>query len=77
MHTNPLEMPAETGGKPSKKNPFPSARYFQVHFEYLQEMMIDLKKQLDTSNQKITLLQQQLSATIPSITEENEHNKQN
>lgn len=39
---------------------FPSARYFQVHFEYLHETINDLKQQVDQANQQIAELQQQL-----------------
>ena len=39
---------------------FPSARYFQVHFEYLHETINDLKQQVNQANQQIAELQQQL-----------------
>lgn len=39
---------------------FPSARYFQVHFEYLHETINDLKQQINQANQQIAELQQQL-----------------
>ena len=39
---------------------FPSARYFQVHFEYLHETIGDLKQQLHYANEQISGLQQQL-----------------
>ncbi|MBD9354297.1 hypothetical protein [Methylomonas albis] len=41
---------------------FPSARYFQVHFEYLHETINDLKQQISHANQQIAGLQQQLQA---------------
>jgi cell division protein FtsB len=41
---------------------FPSARYFQVHFEYLHEIIRDLKAQIDTANQQIMVMQAQLQA---------------
>lgn len=39
---------------------FPSARYFQVHFEYLYETINELKQQVYEANQQIAILQQQL-----------------
>jgi hypothetical protein len=41
---------------------FPSARYFQVHFEYLHETISELKQQVSQANQQIAELQQQLQA---------------
>jgi cell division protein FtsB len=41
---------------------FPSARYFQVHFEYLHEIIRDLKAQIDTANQQLMEMQAQLQA---------------
>ncbi|MCQ8115957.1 MULTISPECIES: hypothetical protein [Methylomonas] len=41
---------------------FPSARYFQVHFEYLHETISELKQQVTQANQQIAELQQQLQA---------------
>ncbi|AMK77150.1 hypothetical protein A1342_20665 [Methylomonas methanica] len=41
---------------------FPSARYFQVHFEYLHETINDLKQQVSHANQQIAELQEQLQA---------------
>lgn len=36
--------------------PFPSSRYFQVHFEYLYELIDDLKQQLEKTNRQIAAL---------------------
>lgn len=71
MRVNPLESPLDSYPKPSKKQgSFPSARYFQVHFEYLHELLRDMKQQLDVSNQKIDLLQQQLKQVMPVVSNE-------
>lgn len=40
----------------------PSARYFQVHFEYLHEMLGELKNKLDDANRQIAVLQRQVQA---------------
>ncbi|TPQ27327.1 hypothetical protein ACH518_06485 [Methylomonas sp. HW2-6] len=39
---------------------FPSARYFQVHFEYLHETIAELKQQIETANRQIAELQRRL-----------------
>lgn len=39
---------------------FPSARYFQIHFQYLQEIIADLHLQMENANQQIAELQRQL-----------------
>lgn len=39
---------------------FPSARYFQVHFQYLHEIISDLRNQIDLANRQITELQERL-----------------
>jgi hypothetical protein len=50
--------------------PFPSARYFQIHFQYLQEIIGDLRVQVEKANRQIAELQIQLhlqqSAYAPS-----------
>ena len=69
MYPNPLEMPVELNCKSSRQNAFPSARYFQIHFDYLHELMAEMKKQLEASNQKITLLQQQINEFMPTDSE--------
>jgi hypothetical protein len=40
--------------------PFPSARYFQIHFQYLQEIIGDLRVQVEKANRQIAELQIQL-----------------
>ncbi len=70
MNTKPLERPQDIDARSPKKNAFPSARYFQVHFEYLHELISDMKKQLEVSNQQIALLQQRLGEPIPKVVEE-------
>jgi hypothetical protein len=40
--------------------PFPSARYFQIHFQYLQEIIGDLRAQMENANRQIAELQIQL-----------------
>jgi len=42
------------------EQPFPSARYFQIHFQYLQEIIGDLRLQMEKANQQIAELQGQL-----------------
>lgn len=42
---------------------FPSARYFQVHFEYLHESIGELKRQIEIANRQIAELQQRLLDT--------------
>jgi hypothetical protein len=37
--------------------PFPSARYFQIHFQYLQEIIGDLRVQVEKANRQIAELQ--------------------
>jgi len=37
---------------------FPSSRYFQIHFEHLYELIDDLKRQLEKTNQQVAALQQ-------------------
>lgn len=41
---------------------FPSARYFQIHFEHLHEMIGDLRQQIGQANQQIAELQRQLQS---------------
>ncbi|MDT4330645.1 hypothetical protein ACQE3E_00340 [Methylomonas sp. MED-D] len=43
---------------------FPSARYFQIHFEYLHEMIGDLRQQIGQANQQIAELQRQLRSDV-------------
>jgi hypothetical protein len=40
--------------------PFPSARYFQIHFQYLQEIIGDLRVQVEKANRQIAELHVQL-----------------
>ncbi|MGZ4958529.1 MAG: hypothetical protein ACXV7J_04705 [Methylomonas sp.] len=39
---------------------FPSARYFQIHFDHLHETIDELRRQVDQANQQIAELQQHL-----------------
>lgn len=41
---------------------FPSPRYFQVHFEYLHEIIGGLQQQVAEANRRMLLLQQRLDA---------------
>ncbi|PPC91241.1 MAG: hypothetical protein CTY34_04735 [Methylobacter sp.] len=50
LNGNPLQTGAE----------FPNARYFQIHFQYLHEIIGDLKVQVDKANQQIAELQLQI-----------------
>ncbi|MFI3138112.1 MAG: hypothetical protein QX197_15150 [Methylococcaceae bacterium] len=70
MHTNPVEIPTDIKRKYAQQNAFPSARYFQIHFDYLHELLGDMKNQLEVSNQKISVLQQQLSKIVPAVVDE-------
>jgi hypothetical protein len=45
---------------PPLEPPFPSARYFQIHFQYLQEIIGDLRVQVEKANRQIAELQVQL-----------------
>lgn len=42
----------------NKNSDFPSARYFQVHFEYLEDLLVETKQRLDTLKQVIIEAQQ-------------------
>ncbi|MCQ8182021.1 hypothetical protein NP603_12950 [Methylomonas sp. SURF-1] len=53
--SSPAEMPADKAAPG-----FPSARYFQVHFEYLHETIGELKQQIETANRQIAELQRRL-----------------
>lgn len=53
--SRPADLPAE-----KTETGFPSARYFQVHFEYLHETIGELKQQIETANRQIAELQQRL-----------------
>jgi hypothetical protein len=46
--------------EPVDNQHFPSARYFQVHFDYLHEIIGDLKTRIDITNQQIMAMQEQL-----------------
>lgn len=50
--------------KPVEATPpkFPGARYFQIHFEHLQSQLDDTKRGLDTVQQQLAQLQEQLRA---------------
>lgn len=52
LKVNPLQASTE----------FPNARYFQIHFQYLHEIIGDLKVQVDKANQQIAELQLQIQA---------------
>jgi len=39
--------------------PFPSARYFQVHFEQLYQLIHELGEKLDATNRELALLRTQ------------------
>lgn len=56
LNINPLQTGAE----------FPNARYFQIHFQYLHEIIGDLKVQVDKANQQITELQLQIRTQADS-----------
>lgn len=40
--------------------PFPSARYFQIRFEYLHEVLTEMKQQLEEANLQIRALHARL-----------------
>jgi hypothetical protein len=70
MANKTLEKLLDINGKPAKSPAYPSARYFQVHFEYLQELLLDMRQQLALSNQQMTQLQQQLNEHRPTVSED-------
>lgn len=53
--SGPADSPAD-----KVESGFPSARYFQVHFEYLHESIGELKRQIEIANRQIAELQQRL-----------------
>lgn len=40
--------------------PFPSSRYFQIHFEHLYELIDDLRQQLEKTNRQMAALRRQV-----------------
>jgi len=62
MKTRRSRSKADSMSQEALDASFPSARYFQVHFEYLHETINDLKQQVNQANQQITELRQQLHA---------------
>ncbi len=57
---------------------FPSARYFQIHFQYLQEIIGDLHLQMENANQQIAELQNcrsNCSLSRPYDTKQNDYGK--
>jgi hypothetical protein len=74
MQNNPLSLtrntkPKSTTPKSATPPAFPSPRYFQVHFDYLHELLSDMKKQLDNANEQITTLQRRLDHVVPPTLE--------
>lgn len=41
---------------------FPSARYFQIRFEYIHEVLTELKRQLDEANAQMVALHARLDS---------------
>lgn len=65
--TQETAAPARTPGKLSPAVPaFPSSRYFQIHFEYLHEIIGGLQQHIAETNQRMAVLQQRLDALVPS-----------
>ncbi len=62
MKTRQSRTKLETSSPEAVESNFPSARYFQVHFEYLHETISELKQQVNQANQQIAELQRQLQA---------------
>lgn len=52
---------------PHDDQPFPSARYFQIHFQYLQEIIGDLRVQMENANRQIAELHAQLHPNQPAF----------
>lgn len=46
-------------------NNFPSAKYFQIHFQYLHEIIGDLSDRIDLANRQIAELQEQIGIRSP------------
>ncbi len=62
MRTRRSNSKPEQAKPETAESAFPSARYFQVHFEFLHESINDLKQQLNKANQQIADLQHKLEA---------------
>ena len=59
--TRQVQETAEKNGVDRTAGPaFPSARYFQIRFEYLHEVLTDLKGRLDEANAQIVALHARL-----------------
>lgn len=58
-------LPAALESTPSAP-PFPSSRYFQIHFEYLHEIIGGLQQHVAETNRQMALLQQRLDAITAS-----------
>jgi hypothetical protein len=57
-----LKEIAENGKRtvePSSSLRYPSARYFQIHFEHVYELLADLKQQLDETQAQIAVLKRE------------------
>lgn len=53
--------------KTSSAPAFPSNRYFQIHFEYLHEIIGDLHQHIAETNQRMAQLQQRLDAMAVEV----------
>lgn len=63
-----IKEPSPSGSQnapPHDDQAFPSARYFQIHFQYLQEIIGDLRVQVDNANRQIAELHAQLHPAQP------------
>ncbi|HYE37047.1 hypothetical protein [Methylocaldum sp.] len=53
-------MPSETQDVPA----FPSARYFQIHFEQLNQLIHELGEKLDATNRELALLRTKMGIEV-------------
>lgn len=63
-----LETHEKSAADRTVGNPFPSSRYFQIRFEYLHEVLAELKRQLDEANSQIVALH----ARLDTLTEKSD-----
>lgn len=55
-----MESPEKKTSDSSAGTPFPSARYFQIRFEYVHEVLAEMKLQLDRTNAQLLALHARL-----------------
>lgn len=58
-HKTTIEMPDET-----LNELFPQVRYFQIHFEYLHELLNNAINKIDALNKQVNQLEKRLSGSM-------------